>query len=373
MSKCKLGIALAAFGALGLCAAEQAVAAKPAAETKPAVKTEQAAKADVWAVLPETVAEIDGKPLSRKDVSSLFMAQFPNGEAPAFLTPDLIRQVAPELVREVVQMKLIDAEIEKQGFKATPDQVREFLKAEIAKIPKDQLENIKKQLAMQGKTLDQHLDSMVANPDVCKGVTMNLFAQKTFLKGVAPVTDAEVKAYYEKNRQDFVIPGDDKDSIRASHILVMVDEKAAEAEQKAAKAKIDKIAAELKAHPEKFAEIAKAESQCPSKERGGALGAFTKGQMVPEFEKAAFALKEGEISGIVKTKYGFHIIRRDAAQKESMHPFDEVKAQIAEGLKGEREAEALKKYLAELEKTHQVKILVKAPEAAKPAAAPEKK
>ena len=93
MNKCNLGIALAAFGALGLCAAEQAVAAKPA-ESKPEVKTEKAAKVDVWAVLPEVVAEIDGKPLTRNEISALFMAQFPNGEAPAFLTPALPIPVA---------------------------------------------------------------------------------------------------------------------------------------------------------------------------------------------------------------------------------------------------------------------------------------
>lgn len=371
MSKCKLGIALAAVGALGLCAAEPAVKpAEKAPEAKASeVKTEKPAKADVWAVLPEVVAEIDGKPVTRKDVAAVFMEQLPDGEVPAFLTPDMIRQIAPNLVEAVVRMKLIDADMESKGFQASPEKIREFLKAEIAKAPKEQVEMMTKQLAMQGKTLDQHIDSMVANPANRKGIAKFMFAKNTFLKDVA-VSDAEVKAFYDNNPDKFKSPADGQDTVRASHILVLVDEKASEADRKAAQEKIEKIAAELKAHPEKFAEIAKAQSQCPSKERGGELGAFKKGQMVPEFEKAAFDLKEGEISGIVKTRYGYHIIRRDAAKKESMIPFEEVKDQIADMLESGKAQAAEEKYIKALEEAHKVKILVKPQPQQQPAAAP---
>ena len=364
MNKCKLGFALAAVGALGLCAAEPTAAAKPE-EKKPEVK---AAKVDVWAVLPDVVAEIDGKPVTRNDVSAVFMAQLPDGEIPAFLTPDMIRQIAPNLVETVVRMKLIDSDMEKKGFKADPEKIREFLKAEIQKAPKEQVEFMTKQLALQGKTLDQHIDGMVANPEHCKGIAKFMFAKNTFLKDVA-VSDDEAKEFYDKNPDKFKSPADGKDTVRASHILVLVDAKAKDDERKAALEKIEKIAAELKAHPEKFSEIAKAESQCPSRERGGELGAFARGQMVPEFEKAAFALKEGEISGIVKTQFGYHIIRRDAAKKESVIPFAEVKDQIRNALEARKAQAAEEQYIKALEKAHNVKLLVKAPEAEKPAAA----
>ncbi len=85
--------------------------------------------------------------------------------------------------------------------------------------------------------------------------------------------------------------------IKASHILV---KKRSEAE---------KILKELK-NGASFSELAKKHSTCPSAKRGGDLGFFSHGQMVKEFEKAAFALKKGEISGIVKTEFGFHIIKR---------------------------------------------------------------
>ena len=362
MSKKKLYLALAAVGIMGLAAAEPA--AKP--ETKPA--EQKPAKVDVWAALPEVVAEIDGQPVKKQEVVAVFMEQMPNGEVPAFLTPEMVQQLAPSLAEAVVRMKLIDADMQKQGFQASPEKIREFLKAEILKAPKEQLDLMTKQLAMQGKTLDQHIDGIVANPAHRKGIAKFMFARQTFLKD-AKATEAEAKAFYDKNPDKFKIPADGKDTVRASHILVLVEEKAPEAARKAAEDKIAKIAAELKAHPEKFSEIAKAESACPSKERGGELGAFTKGQMVPEFESAAFALKEGEISGVVKTRYGYHIIRRDASQKESVIPFEKVKGEIMDMLEVQKSKEAEEKYISALEKAHNVKILVKP---AKQEAAPAK-
>jgi len=86
-------------------------------------------------------------------------------------------------------------------------------------------------------------------------------------------------------------------AIRASHILV------------AKYSQAEKILEQLKQGAD-FKELAKKYSICPSAKRGGDLGKFTRGQMVKEFEKAAFALKVGEISGIVKTKFGYHIIKR---------------------------------------------------------------
>jgi len=86
--------------------------------------------------------------------------------------------------------------------------------------------------------------------------------------------------------------------------------------------------------------------------------------MVPEFETAAFALKDGEISGVVKTQFGYHIIRRDKAQQEMVIPFEQVKVQLIEGLKGQKTAAAQQKFMDELMKKNNVKINVQ------PAAAP---
>jgi parvulin-like peptidyl-prolyl isomerase len=139
----------------------------------------------------------------------------------------------------------------------------------------------------------------------------------------------------------------------------MVDDKASDQEKKAALAKINQIQAELKQNPKNFEALAKAHSQCPSGKEGGSLGAFQKGRMVPEFEKAAFALKENEISGVVKTQYGYHIIRRDPAAKEVKLPFEQVKTQLVSFLTGMKQQQAVQNYLDGLLKKAGFKMLVK--------------
>lgn len=143
----------------------------------------------------------------------------------------------------------------------------------------------------------------------------------------ATATDDEVKAYYEKNGAEKY----NKDKVKASHILVKV-EKDATPEVKAEKKKeIEAILAKIKAG-EKLADLAKDNSECPSKDKKGDLGWFGKGQMVKPFEEKAFAMKKGEVSDIVETDFGFHIIELTDTPKS----FDELKEEIAKTLKEEK-------------------------------------
>lgn len=96
------------------------------------------------------------------------------------------------------------------------------------------------------------------------------------------------------------------DTIEAQHILCSTN-----ADPEAARAQIDGLAAQI-AEGADFGELAKEHSDCPSGRRGGDLGSFGRGMMVPEFEEAAFALEVGETSGVVETDFGFHLIRRTA-------------------------------------------------------------
>ena len=356
----------AAFPLFSADAAQKKAESPKAAAT---AKKAEAPKADIWACLPATVAEIDGVAVSKNEIISFFVAQFPNGNPPPFFTADLVKQVAPRLVKGVVMSKLMDREMEKAGFKASPEQTRKFLEEEIKKAPKQQLEMLTQQLSMQGKTLDQHIKELAANPVAQKQIAKVLFAKQTFLKGVS-VTEQEAQAYYKAHPDMFKAPADAPNTVRASHILIMVDEKATDAQKKAALDKINGIKAQLDKNPKLFEALAKTESKCPSGAQGGSLGAFGKGQMVPEFEKAAFALKPGEISGVVKTQFGYHIIRRDPARAASMLPFEQVKESLMGLMTEQKAAEAERKYMENLEKNAKVKYFVAEP--AKPAAQPAK-
>ena len=170
----------------------------------------------------------------------------------------------------------------------------------------------------------------------------------------------------------FKTPADPADAIRASHILISAKKDDKPEDIAAAKKKAADILAQIQKDPKKFEVLAQKESACPSGKQNGSLGLFKKGQMVPEFETAAFALKEGQLSGIVQTDFGFHIIRRDAAKKASVLPFAQVKAGIIETLKNEEYRAKVEALISKLEKEAKVQIFVKAPVAAPAPAAPAK-
>lgn len=144
------------------------------------------------------------------------------------------------------------------------------------------------------------------------------------------VTDDEMKDFYEKNKARF----QKGESVSAKHILVKEEDK------------IKEIAEELKGDLT-FEEAAKKYSTCPSKERGGDLGTFEKGKMVPEFEEAAFNLEVDEVSEPVKTQFGYHLIKTTAKNEATESSFDEVKNQIAQELTVRKQNDV---YLAKVEK-----------------------
>jgi peptidyl-prolyl cis-trans isomerase D len=145
------------------------------------------------------------------------------------------------------------------------------------------------------------------------------------LAAAADPSDAQLKAFYEQNKAQFSEP----EQRRASHILVSAAADANEATKAAARQKAGSLLADLKAAPEKFAEIAKTNSDdTGSAEQGGDLGFFARDMMVKPFSDAAFAMKEGDISDLVQSEYGFHIIKVTGSKGSGEKPLEEVKPQL---------------------------------------------
>lgn len=141
----------------------------------------------------------------------------------------------------------------------------------------------------------------------------NLLKNYAFNKmiGKETATKEEVEAFYNEHKADFQRP----EMVNASHILIDSEEKAKEI--------VEEINSGLS-----FEEAAMKYSSCPSKEKGGNLGEFGRGQMVPEFEVAAFEMEEGTISDPVKSQFGYHIIKLNEKTSESLSTFEEVKDEI---------------------------------------------
>ncbi len=152
------------------------------------------------------------------------------------------------------------------------------------------------------------------------------------------VSEDEIKAWYQGHLDRYK----QAEQRRASHILIRLDKSAPEAEVKAAQVRIEEILAQVRKSPADFTKLAKQHSQDPgSAERGGDLDWFGRGMMVKSFEEAAFSLKENETSGVVRSDFGFHVLKLTGIKAEQVKALDQVRADIADELK--RQA-AAKKY-----------------------------
>jgi len=153
------------------------------------------------------------------------------------------------------------------------------------------------------------------------------------------LTEEEVKKYYEANQEMFK----SEESARAKHILVDSLEKAEEV-----KGVIESGMT--------FEEAASLYSSCPSKAQGGDLGSFTRGRMVPEFEKAAFELEVGVVSEPVQTQFGYHLIKVEEREVGSIRPFEEVKNTISNELLNERQNFKYMQFVDELKNKYSVEV-----------------
>ena len=150
------------------------------------------------------------------------------------------------------------------------------------------------------------------------------------------VTDEDVRKYYDDNLDKFK----QGETVNADHILVDSEEKALE------------IYAKIESGEISFADAAKEYSSCPSGQRGGNLGDFGRGQMVPEFDSAVFELEVGEITKApVKTQFGYHLIKLNSKSEASVMPFEQIAGQLGEMVLNEKRREAYER------KINQLKIL----------------
>lgn len=157
---------------------------------------------------------------------------------------------------------------------------------------------------------------------------------------IDPPGEAECQAFFEENREAFVR----KAQIEASHILFKSDE-----DPQQARAQAGQVLAELRANPGRFEELARAHSACPSAEQGGSLGLVSEGQMVPEFERALFALADHQLGEeLVETQFGLHIVKSGARAAATPVTFEEARMYIERFLRDRQLNQAMNAYLKEL-------------------------
>jgi peptidyl-prolyl cis-trans isomerase C len=166
------------------------------------------------------------------------------------------------------------------------------------------------------------------------------------------VSDDELKTYYDSHKDEFKT----QEMIKARHILIRVENSASEDERKKAKEKAEMCLKKIK-DGEDFAKMAGEFSDDPgSKAKGGDLGFFPRGRMVKPFEDAAFSLKPGEISGIVETQFGFHIIKVEEKRDSTIESFDAVKDKLKQKLSQDRTRKELTDFIDKAMKDSKTEI-----------------
>ena len=204
-------------------------------------------------------------------------------------------QLKERVLKQLVGSALLYQESKKEGIKVDEKAVDERLNQWKKRFPNE--EAYKKALSKSNISEPQ------MKVDIKRGLTIERFIVKRFVDNTT-IPEKEIKAYYESHSNLFKQP----EQVRASHILIKVDPKAKESEKEDALKKIKEVQEKQKKGAD-FAKLAKEYSQGPSNAKGGDLGYFKRGQMVPAFEEVAFKLKPGEVSDIVETRFGYHLIK----------------------------------------------------------------
>jgi peptidyl-prolyl cis-trans isomerase C len=265
----------------------------------------------------------------------------------AQLPPALIeqykKQLRPQVLEKMIIEQLLDEKVKAAKIVVTDEEVTERIK-ELAsqQQPPLSMEDLKALIEASGKNFDEWKKQMQFSRRLAYQKLM-----ETQWAGKINVTEDEVKKYYSENKSEFETP----EQVRVSHILITPDIKDPNADpnkaKATAKAKAEDLLKQIKGGAD-FAELARANSDCPSSKQGGDLGFFPRGQMVPAFEDVAFALKPGQVSDIVETQFGYHIIKCMDHKDPNVISFEQAKEDIKNILTQNKEADFAEKYVNSL-------------------------
>ena len=195
----------------------------------------------------------------------------------------------------------------------------------------------------------------ITETELRKQIGKNLAIQKfidTKFKGKVQITEQEAKDFYNSNQDKFAQP----EMVHARHILINAKETEAKADKDRKRAKLVQIKKQLK-DGANFADLAKQFSDCPSKARGGDLGFFPRGQMVKPFDQAVFKMMPGDVSDIVETEFGYHLIKLEEKKPAKTVSFDEAKAKITAYLTQEKVTANIEAFLAAAKSKATIKMV----------------
>ena len=313
---------------------------KPA-DTPPAPAAPGAAPAAAAPAAEPTnsiVLTIDGTAIMENDVREMMISRY--GRQLQQMPPEQLAMVQQQMqqmiLTDLISKTLLLNAAEKEGYKATDEDVAKEIEEISKRIPEGQsFEEFAKSAGVDIKRIKEQIADDTKIRKLIDVVT----------KDVEKPGEEKVKKYYDEHPDEF----SQKEMVAASHILLSTQEASDENAIAAVKAEADKLKEQLgKEDGKTFEELATAHSDCPSKAQGGSLGEFGRGQMVPEFEKAAFTQKIGEVGSPIKTQFGYHLIKVTDKKEAKTTPYAEVQEELASSLFEQAKGKEVQSYLTQL-------------------------
>ena len=324
-------------GAPGV-SAQEAVTTEPAGD--PGEKQEPAGQAEGEGERdPQVVAMVDGRKILRADIDRRVVGRY--GRELANMSPEQnmemrLKAEQASLEELIDRAVLANAASAEPRFKASEAEVEQRMEQFRARLP-------------AGSDLNVALDQLGLTEDSLREevrveLAINKLIDETMASTPEPTAD-EVRKFYDDRPQFFT----KREKATARHILVSTEDAGGDEQVAAKKAEAEKLRSRLVGeNAEDFSAVARAHSDCRSKEQGGRLGEFGRGDMVESFEKAAFTQEIGTVGPVVKSEFGYHIILVDERQEAGVAPFEEVAATLPDYLKNQRQQQALEDYVKAL-------------------------
>jgi len=256
------------------------------------------------------------------------------------IKPDMMPEARNMVLENLIDRELLYQQSRKKGISIKDAEVNE------------QLDRLKKQYPNEQAFKDSMAEDHLTEDTVKSRIMMNLAVQQFVEKefgGKVQVTEAEAKAFYDGHPEYFTEP----ETIRASGILIKVDVKSDAAKKEEARKKMEDIQKRVK-KGEDFAILAKDFSQDASAAQGGDLGTIPRGRMPKALDDAAFSLKPGEVSIVLETELGFHLIKVHEKKLERVVPLKDVEEKIRQHLSNQKLKQMVDEYLNEVKKTAKI-------------------
>jgi len=309
----------------------------------PVTGADDTPKADTKQTAEAYVARVNGVDISPVDLErkfNLIKERYASMGVP--LDDTKLNEFKDNILKSLIEQEVLYQESVAQGIKLDPEEI------------KAELDDFKKQFETEAAfkkqitEMDYTEDAILAQ--IRQSKTIQKFIEEKVMPTIA-VTDEDVKKYFDSNPDEFKVP----ERVLASHILIKVDPKASEASKTESLKKIEGIKSKLD-NGEDFAKLAEENSDCPSSAKGGDLGFFARGQMVKPFEDSAFALKPGEISEVVETQFGYHIIKCQEKEIATTLAYNDIKEKLSDKLKEDKFKEMFPAYIETLKAKYTIEL-----------------